>query len=107
MTTLKLELSPDTYRRLREEADRLGKPVQDVARALLTERLASPLARSMGERDRVRQALRDAGLLVALGPGLRARADSTVRLEDVEAFLARAAGPSLSEIIIEQRGHVG
>ena len=81
MTTLKLELSPDTYRRLREEAERVGRPVQEVARALLTERLASPLARSTGGRDRGRAALRDAGLLVALGPGLRARAHSTVRLE--------------------------
>ena len=42
MTTLTLDLPPDVYERLRQEAARQGKPEQAVAQALLTERLRSP-----------------------------------------------------------------
>jgi hypothetical protein len=46
MTTLTLDLPPDVYERLRQEATRQGKPERLVAQALLTERLQSP-----GEAD--------------------------------------------------------
>ena len=42
MTTLTLDLPPDVYERLRQEAARQGKPEPAVAQALLTERLRSP-----------------------------------------------------------------
>ena len=42
MTTLTLDLPPDVYERLRQEAARQGKPERAVAQALLTERLRSP-----------------------------------------------------------------
>lgn len=35
MTTLILELSPKVYRRLREQADRLGKTPQSIAEEML------------------------------------------------------------------------
>ena len=63
-----------------------------------------PSARPASERERARQVLRAAGLLTELGPNLRRLADSTVRLEDVQAALARAGGKTLSEIVLEQRG---
>ena len=107
MTTLTLELTPEAYRRLHEEADRQGKPLQMVAQEWLVERLA-PLALPTGsDRERVRKALHAAGLLVDLGPGLRVRANPMVPIEDVEAALARAGGKPLSEIVLEQRGPKG
>jgi len=42
MTTLNLDLPPDVYERLRQEAARQGKPEPAVAQALLTERLRAP-----------------------------------------------------------------
>ncbi len=63
-----------------------------------------PSARPDSERERARQVLRAAGLLTELGPNSRKLADSTVRLEDVQAALARAGGKTLSEIVLEQRG---
>jgi hypothetical protein len=41
MTTLTLDLPPDLYERLRQEAARQGKPERTVAQALLAERLMS------------------------------------------------------------------
>jgi hypothetical protein len=63
-----------------------------------------PNATPDSDRERARQALHAAGLLTGLGPDLRRLADPTVRLEDVEAALARAGGKTLSEIVLEQRG---
>ena len=63
-----------------------------------------PSATPDSDRERARQVLRAAGLLTELGPNLRKLADSTVRLEDVQAALARAGGKTLSEIVLEQRG---
>jgi len=104
MTVLNLELSPEVYRRLREEAKRLGKPLQTVAEEWLIERLAQSTAMVDSDRDRARQALRDAGLLTQVGPHLRELADSTISLKDVNAALDRAGGKKLSEIILDQRG---
>jgi len=108
MITLTLELPPEVYRRLHEEADRLGKPPQVVVQEWLIERLSVPIPVSgSGEREQARQALRAAGLLVAQPPRLRQRVAQKVRLEDVEAALARVGGKPLSDIVLEQRGPKG
>jgi hypothetical protein len=105
MTTLTLELSAETYRRLHKEAIRLGKPPQVVAQEWLVERLSPlPLAAIDSDREKVRQTLRSAGLLRTLGPTLRELADPTVRLEDIKTALDRAGGQTLSQIVLEQRG---
>lgn len=103
MTTLTMELPPEAYRRLHEEAKRLGKPPQLVAQEWLVEWLTEPALPTGSDCEKVRQALRSAGLLTRLSPQLRRLADPTVRLEDVRAALARAGGSPLSEIILEQR----
>lgn len=59
MTTLTLQLSPEQYERLRAEAERLGKPEEELAREWLAERLNAPSPKS--ERERLRQALRVSG----------------------------------------------
>jgi aryl-alcohol dehydrogenase-like predicted oxidoreductase len=108
MATLTLELPPEVYHRLHEEADRLGKPPQVVVQEWLIERLSVPIPVSgSSEREQARQALRAAGLLVALPPRLRQRVEQQVRLEDVEAALARVGGKPLSDIVLEQRGPKG
>lgn len=102
MTTLPLELSPQVYRRLREQADLVGKTPQLMAEELLGEQLV-PSPASGSSREQVRAALRVGGLLSELSPARRTRADSTVRLADIEASLRRADGAPLSEIVLEQR----
>ena|SRR5258706_8821148 len=103
MTIMTLELPPDVYRRLRQEAGRLGKPVEALAEEWLIERL--PPTAPVGERARAREVLRAAGLLTELGPeGKQRAARSTATLEEVRAALDRAGGQPLSELILEMRG---
>ena len=58
------------------------------------------------ERVRVQEALRAAGLLVDLSPTMRAQADASMPIEEIRAAVDRAGGPSLSEIVLEQRGPI-
>ena len=67
MSALTLELPTEVYRRLREEAARLGKQPQMVAEEWLTEWLTHPSAMPSSNRERTRRVLRDAGLLTELG----------------------------------------
>ena len=67
----------------------------------------TPPKESDSDRKKADQALRAAGLLTGLGADLRRLADPAVRLEDVNAALARAGGKPLSEIVLEQRGPKG
>jgi hypothetical protein len=100
MTTLRLELPPEVYQRLRAEAERRGKPAATVARDLLVERLA-PLS----EREREREVLRAAGLLAEPSEEMKKlAAESTLTLEEARAILDRAGGKPLSEFILEMRG---
>jgi hypothetical protein len=103
MTALLLNLSPEVYDRLREEAARQGKPPEGVAQQLLTDVLAPPPLAS--DRERSIAAMRAAGLLVEPSPAMLARASrATMTLEEVSAALDRAGGKPLSEVILEQRG---
>jgi len=106
MTELMVQLSSDEYRRLREEAVRLGKSPQAVAAEWVAEKLSlsGPIA---GDQESARRALRAAGLLAELGPHLCERADATVSLEAVNEALRRAGGRPLSEVVLEQRGARG
>ncbi len=60
MTAITINLPTDAYRRLHDEADRMGKSVETVAQDLLLERLATPAPE--GERERATEILRAAGL---------------------------------------------
>ena len=104
MATLTLELPPEAYQRLHEEANRLGKPPQVVAQEWLIERLSVLIPAPDNARETVRRALRAAGLLVERSQRIQEPTDRQVRLEDVEASLARVGGKPLSEIVLEQRG---
>lgn len=107
MTTLTLELPPQIYQQLRERAERLGKSPQAIVREWLIERLSSPNSEPVSDREKVRAALRTAGLRIEMSPALRARVNPSLSLEEVETALAKAGGTPLSEIILEQRGPKG
>jgi len=100
MTTLTLRLSPEQYERLRAEAERLGKPEEELTREWLAERITS----LMSERELTTEVLRAAGLLTELSPEEKKRvARSKATLEEVRAALDRAGGKPLSEVILEMR----
>jgi len=91
MTNLIVELPPDLYQKLQEQARQSGKPPELIAREWLAERLAATSA-PMSERERARAALRDAGLLVEFTEEeqTRAKAAVTMTLEEVQAAFAHA-----------------
>ena len=66
MNTLMLELTPDLYSRLRQEAERIGKPLEKTAQELLAQRLESATPGEKSDRDRVREELQAASLLKVL-----------------------------------------
>jgi hypothetical protein len=108
MTALLVELSPEVYDRLRAEAERQGKPPEGVVQEWVADRLGPTIdeeSHPTPDRERVRAALRAAGLLVEPTPEQIAWAKTVdVTLEEVIDALDRAEGKPLSEIIIEQRG---
>ena len=107
MPTLTLELAPEVYAQLQAEAERLGKPAESIVTEWLVERLPTPVQPAPAlddEREKVRAALRAAGLLTELGPNLKKMADPTISLDEVIAAMSRVEGQSLSDIVLEQRG---
>ncbi|MFN8496778.1 MAG: hypothetical protein U0641_02900 [Anaerolineae bacterium] len=105
MTTLTIDLPVDVYETLRGAAAEQGKPVEELAREWLTERSAGSLRKPATERERLRAALRAAGLLSELSESEKAlAAQSTLTLEEARAILDRSGGKPLSEIILEMRG---
>jgi hypothetical protein len=104
MMTLTLDLPDELYRRLQEEAARIGQPMDDLVTTWLGEHLPPPKS----ERQRAIEVLRAAGLLAEPSAAMKARAaQATMSLAEVQAALDRAGGKPLSEIIIEQRGPKG
>jgi plasmid stability protein len=111
MVSLTVQLPDDLVERLRQVAVRTGQPLDAVVVDVLVEHLPPTYTHPdvvpapPGERDRVRAALRVAGLIAELGPeAQRLAAESTATLEEVEAAFARAGGKPLSEIVLEMRG---
>lgn len=102
MTTLTLELPAELYQRLDAEAQRAGRPVEELVESWLAQRL--PPA-SVSERERARAVLRAAGLLAEPTPDMITRAaQATMSLDEVQAALDRAGGKPLSEVVLEMRG---
>lgn len=104
MATLTVELSTEVYSRLNETAHQLGKTPQVVAQEWLVERLFTTLSGTISDRERVRQTLRRAGLLVESVPRPTALDSTKGTLTEIKAALGRTNAPSLSELVIEQRG---
>ncbi|WP_129633828.1 hypothetical protein [Candidatus Oscillochloris fontis] len=106
MTVLMLDLPSEILERLHAAALREGKSVDILAGEWLIERLIPTPPKS--DRERARDVLRTAGLLIEPTPTMHAiAAQSTATLEAVQASFARIGGTPLSQIVIEQRGTKG
>jgi hypothetical protein len=124
MVKVVIELSPTTYQQLRQRAAQCGQAPESLASELLEAALQATqgqpppeaVGASSAERQAVtdsassppvrstREILRASGMLSELSPYLRSKIIPGVTLEEVREALTRAEGPSLSEIILEQRG---
>ena len=101
MNTITIALSPEAYQRLEEQARKAGQPVEVLSRELLEAALKSF---EVAYPRTTREVLQTAGRARPLSEALRSKILPGVTLEEVHAILAHAAGPSLSDIIQEQRG---
>ena len=101
MPTMTIEMPSETYRRLQEQARRAGKAPEVLGRELLE---AALRAQEQPRPGTVREVLQATGRIRPLSDALRAKIIPGVTLEEVRAALSRAAGPSLSELVQEQRG---
>lgn len=101
MNTITIDLSPEIYKRLEAQAQKTGQAVEVLSRELLEAALKSS---EVARPRTTREVLQAAGRARPLSDALRKKILPDVTLEEVRAILTRAASPSLSEIILEQRG---
>lgn len=101
MSKIVVELPPETYQRLREEARKTGKTPELLTRELL-EMALRPRAEA-GQRT-ARGFLQASGRVRPLSESLRRKIIPGVTLDEVRASLTNAGGPPLSEIVLVQRG---
>ncbi|MDH7487830.1 MAG: hypothetical protein QHJ81_16345 [Anaerolineae bacterium] len=101
MSTIVIDIPAETYRRLAEQAHRAGKAPEIFTRELVES--AVQTREEMPPRT-VREVLQAAGRIRPLSETLRRKIIPGVTLNEVRMALSQAAGPSLSEIILEQRG---
>jgi predicted DNA-binding protein len=101
MSTIVIDIPPETYKRLEEQARRDGKAPEALTRELLETALQ---AREEAQPKTAREILQASGRVRPLSETLRRKIIPGVTLDEVRIALTHAAGPSLSEIILEQRG---
>lgn len=101
MNMLEIDLPTETRRRLEAQALREGKTVHELTRELIESALQT--CEGSGPKT-AREVLQSAGCVSTLSETLRRKIIPGVTLDEVRAALTAAGGPSLSEIIMEQRG---
>jgi hypothetical protein len=110
--TVTVELSPEAYECLRTRAAEAGTTPEALVQKLLQEQFEAPEAAgsltgpssAATPPTTAREVLAASGRLREIGPHLRARIIPGVTLEEVRQSLSRAGGPSLSEIVLANRG---
>lgn len=101
MSAITIDLPTETYERLEAQARSTGKDPATLSRDLLVSALQGcESARAQTASD----LLRAAGRVRPLSKSLRDKIIPAVTLDDTRAILKQASGPSLSEIIQDQRG---
>ena len=105
METLVLHLPSQSYRDLQEQAQRSGKSLDLFTRDILEEALRRANVSSVPESTR--DILEAGDRVRSLSPDLKERIISGVMLEEVREMLGCIHRPSLSEVILEQRGPKG
>ena len=101
MSTLTINLSPEAYERLEEQARQAGQAPETLSRELLETALRM---RETAKPRTTREVLHTAGRTRSLSPTLRSRIIPGVTLDEVRQILAQAAGPTLGDVIREHRG---
>jgi hypothetical protein len=100
MHTIQIDLSPEAYKRLEEQARKANQPPEKLGRELLETALQ---AHAISSSRTTREVLQAAGRVRALSATLRSKIIPGTTLDEVRTALTRAAGPSLSDLIREQR----
>ena len=101
MPTMVIDLPSETYKRLEEQARKAGKALE----ALTCELLETALQAQQETPCRTARAvLQAAGRVRPLSESLRRKIIPGVTLDEVRHALTQAAGPTLSNIVLEQRG---
>lgn len=101
MSTIVIDIPPEIYSRLQNEARKAGKSPEVLTRELLEMSLR---AREGAGQTTAREVLQASGRTRTLGHSLRRKIIPGVTLDEVRASLTNAGGPPLSEIILRQRG---
>lgn len=101
MSTLTIDLSPETYQRLEEQARRTGQAPETLSREILETALEM---RETARPRTTREVLQTVASTRSLSPTLRSRIIPGVTLDEVRQILAQAAGPTLGDVIREHRG---
>lgn len=101
MISITIELPTETYKRLEAQARKIGQDPETLSRALLESALQD---RETFQSRTAREVLKAAGRVRPLSATLRDRIIPTVTLDEVRMIFKQAGGPSLGEIIEDQRG---
>ena len=101
MSTIVIDIPPETYKRLQEHASKAGRTPQAWTRELLEAALET---HKQSQPSTVKEALQAAGRVESLSDTLRRMIIAGVTQEEVRQALTHADGCSLSDIILEQRG---
>ncbi|MBI3989867.1 MAG: hypothetical protein HY347_09660 [candidate division NC10 bacterium] len=101
MSTLIIDVPPEIYKRLEAEARKVGKAPEILTLEFIETALK---AREAASSQTARELLQASGRVRPLSPALRRKIIPGVTLDEVRRAVSRAAGPSLSEIILTQRG---
>lgn len=101
MSTIVIDVPPEIYRQLQEQSRRAGKAPEVFSRELLETALQT--YQDVQHRT-TREVLGAMGRIRPLSENLRRKIIPGVTLTEVQTILAQATGPTLSEIIREQRG---
>lgn len=101
MSTITIDMPPELYQRLAEEARKAGKGPEDLGCELLKAAL-QPC--DVAQPRTAREVLQTMGRTRPLGDALRRRIIPGVTLDEVRQALNHAEGDSLSDILAAQRG---
>lgn len=104
MSTIAIAIPIETYRRLEDQARRVGTTPEALTRTLLEAALGTDRAPEAPAPCTARAVLQAAGRIRPLSDALAQKILPGVTLDEVRAALSRAGGPSLSALIDEQRG---
>jgi hypothetical protein len=104
MSTITIDISSETYKKLVEQSRNTGKRIEVLSSELLEDALKS---RETARPKTVREVLQERGWVRPLGDTLKRKIIPGVTLEEVRKALTQAGSPSLSDIILEQRGPKG